>query len=199
MAATLNCPALPDELSERQRLYVSSGQGLQEALAQESDGRYHWDNPVGRSEFQSIPAQHWGGPYGGHATKIHVDFWDFHVDPNVCPPGHFTSWLANDGGIYQADVSGSSGIGTRPNPKFVGTLTGLSWQMHNAGLWTHNVNAMVAVKRASDTVTHLFYVTGDNDGFWGSHDILPGLKLRASGGTEEPRATPYRESPMGPL
>ncbi len=186
VAATLNCPALPDELSERQRFYVSSGQGLQEALAQDSDGRYHWDNPVGGAEFQAIPKQHWGGPYGGHATNIHVDFWDFHVDPNVCPSGHFTSWLANDGGIYQADVSGASGIGTRPNPKFVGTLTGLSWQMHNAGLWTHNVNALVAVKRASDTATHLYYATGDNDGFWGvSAGSLPGLKPGQwrSGGT----------------
>jgi hypothetical protein len=186
VATTLNCSALPDEISERQRLYVSAGQSLQEALVQESDGRYHWDNPVGGAEFQAIPKQHWGGPYGGHATKIHVDFWDFHVDQNVCPPGRFTSWLANDGGIYQADVSGSSGVGTKPNPKFVGTLTGLSWQMHNAGLWTHNVNALVAVKRASDTATHLFYVTGDNDGFWGvSAGSLPGLKPGQwrSGGT----------------
>ena len=154
-------------MGERRRLYVSSGQGLQEALSLQTDGRFVWDNPVGSSGFQPVPKKDFDGPFGGISSNLHPDFWDFIVDTGVCPPGQSTAWLANDGGIYQAGTS---------TPQSGGPLSELSWQLHNGSLWTHNVNALGAVKRKTDQFPHLFYVTGDNDAFWGvPGGLLPGL------------------------
>lgn len=148
-ARTLECPSLPAEIGRRRRLYLGAGQSVQEALSIDPAGRLTWSKPA-----------------GARSHRMHVDFWDIHVDTAVCPPAQFAAWIPTDGGVFRGRVSGG-GIGTRPNPDFEGAIDGLEWTSASLGLETQNVHLLAFAKRPGDTLPFLLYATGDNDGWWG--------------------------------
>jgi hypothetical protein len=165
-ATQLKCSSLPAEVGRGLRLYVGSAQGLEEALAMDSSGRFTWTNPVGSGGYGAVERNNWDGPFPGTTPGIHSDYWGMYVDASVCPPGQFALWLANDGGIYRASIGDSSGGGTHPNPSFEGALSGLDWSNYNFGLHTHNVHSVGLAKASGKAFPSILYATGDNDGWW---------------------------------
>jgi hypothetical protein len=149
IAATLNCAVLPDVVGRRRRLYLISSQSIQEAATVDGNDRVVWTQPTGT-----------------RANGVHSDIWDFHVDSTTCPPGDFAAYIAADGGVFRGRV-GAGGIGTRPNPDYEGAIDGLQWVPASLGLETHNVHVIGLAKRPFETVPHILYATGDNDGWWG--------------------------------
>lgn len=75
-AYTLNCRNLSAAIGDGRQLFYGSGQGLQQALSENTDRTVNFDQPVS-TDYAGNP---------NPVSHIHADLWAFHISPGYCPP-----------------------------------------------------------------------------------------------------------------
>lgn len=142
-AYTLNCPGLGPSIGQARQLFYITGQGIQQALSENTDRTINFNDPV-YTDWHDNP---------NPLRHIHSDLWAFHISAGYCPPGDANVWLGCDGGVYR-----STGTSAR--------LSDLSWVTHDDGLFTHNIYQLNVLQEDTTGPALIAYGTQDNDGWW---------------------------------
>jgi hypothetical protein len=135
--------ALPNVVGKRIQIIFGAGQEVWRARGQAGDGTItDWNWAVGTQ-----------GPGYSNRDPVHADIWDFHIDPSS---GGRTAWVAGDGGVYSATVTGADYEFT----------AGVTWQPVMAGLHTHQIQTLTLLRTNQVSRPRLVYAIGDSGSFY---------------------------------